>query len=170
MRVLLLALLVVVLAAYAAGVGVPGGRAPVADADTTGSIGPLGGDPLMGLPVVSADGVDVGTVAAVVRTPDGRPSAVTVAVPGLLGLGEDRVTLEVGPGAFDGKVVRLRFVETDVRDLALGPDAEASRGNCTESIRLTAPSWARASVDASTPVPNPVGSPCPFASRSACAS
>ncbi len=114
--------LLVVLAGAALLVGLPGGHGVPADSDTTGSISPAAGAASwIGKPVMSADGVEVGTVVGSTRAQGGRPASVTVDVPGLFGLSDGRVTLDVGPGAFDGRSLRVRHVASDIRDLAAVP-------------------------------------------------
>lgn len=72
----------------------------------------------IGKPIVSADGVEIGSVEDVRLDAAGRPAAVRTEVGGFLGFGGTDLELAVDPTDFDGEEVRIGMVETDVHALA----------------------------------------------------
>lgn len=70
--------------------------------------------------MVSADGVEVGTISAVHLDADGQPFAVTTTVGGILGIGGSDVRLPVSDASFDGEELRVSLVETDIAAFASG--------------------------------------------------
>ncbi|WP_181706345.1 PRC-barrel domain-containing protein [Chthonobacter rhizosphaerae] len=91
----------------------------------------------IGKPIVSADGVEIGTVDAVETDAAGAPQAVTTSIGGFLGFGASTVQLPVNPSYFDGEKVRVGLVETDINALAAEePDTPAGAGLSTSADEL----------------------------------
>ena len=70
--------------------------------------------PLVGLAVVSADGLAVGTVLSIDAEPDGTISAINVTAGGLLGLGARMVAIPAGKFVRAGDRVRLTLTAAEV--------------------------------------------------------
>jgi hypothetical protein len=95
---------------------------------TTGAIAPSAMDEApaeaapvadwIGKPIVSADGVEIGSVEDVKVDAAGRPAAVRTEVGGFMGFGGTELELVVDPTDFDGEEVRIGMVETDIDALA----------------------------------------------------
>ncbi|WP_075216908.1 PRC-barrel domain-containing protein [Mongoliimonas terrestris] len=91
----------------------------------------------IGKPIVSADGVAIGSVEDVQMDAAGVPEAVTTSVGGFLGFGSQTVQLPVDPADFDGSEVRVGMVETDINALATGDeDTPAGAGLATSADEL----------------------------------
>lgn len=91
----------------------------------------------IGKPIVSADGVAIGSVEDVQMDAAGVPEAVTTSVGGFLGFGSETVQLPVDPADFDGNEVRVGMVETDINALATADaDTPAGAGLATSADEL----------------------------------